>query len=323
MIPADAPKADELTVQQLRSFCAVYQRQSYSLAAKELGLSVPTVWEHVRLLEKRYASSLFERRGRRIFPTPIAESLHQSLLPLLAGIDSTFQIVRERAGAYPQHVTLVTGVRMMLEELGGPLARFRESHPGVSLRLLHGDDRTAQRLIVAGEADLALLLEPGPGRLHEAVSHERAYQIECLAIAPKDHALTRKRALRLAELVAHPLIVGRPETHIRNLLDQALHREGLLSRLQLAAETDNSAATIACARAGMGVGIVAGRMDGILSRDLATRSLRRQLGHAWIVFLWQKGRQLTSTLGDLMQLIHEEMASKNKPGRPRRPPRLG
>jgi DNA-binding transcriptional LysR family regulator len=306
MIIGDALRADELTVQQLRSFCTVYQRQSYSAAAKDLGMSVPTIWEQVRLLEQRYASSLFERRGRRIYPTPSAESLHQSLLPLLAGIDSTFQIVRERAGAHPQQLTLVTGVRMMLEELGPPLARFRELHPHTRLRLLHGDDRTAQRLIVAGEADLALSLEPSPGRLDEAVCHERAYQIQCLAITPKKHVVARKRALRLADLVACPLIVGRPETHIRNLLDQALYREGLLDRLQLAAETDNSAATIACVRAGMGVGVVAGQMDGILSRDLATRSLRRQLGHAWIVFLWKKGRQLTETLGTLMRLVREE-----------------
>jgi DNA-binding transcriptional LysR family regulator len=308
MTSGDALAADELTVQQMRSFCLVFQRQSYSAAAKELGMSVPTIWEQVRLLEKRYAATLFERRGRRIFPTPSAESLHDSLLPVLAGIDSSFEIVRERAGASPVRLTLVTGVRMILEELGRPLARFRQAHPGTALRLLHGDDRTAQRLIVDGEADLGLSLEPSPGRLDQAVSHERAYQVQCLAICPRRHRLARKPALRLADVVAHPLVVGRPETHIRNLLDQALHREGLRARLQLAAETDNSAATIACVRAGMGVGIVAGQMDGLLSHDLVTRSLRRQLGHAWIVFLWKKGRQPTGAIAALRQMIRQDTA---------------
>jgi DNA-binding transcriptional LysR family regulator len=107
--------------------------------------------------------------------------------------------------------------------------------------------------------------------------------------------------------VAHPVVVGEPDTHIRHLLDEALHREGLRERLQLAAETDNSAATIACVRAGMGFGIVAGRMHGVLSRDLVTRSLRRQLGHAWIVFLWKRGRQLGTAVQTLMALIREEV----------------
>jgi DNA-binding transcriptional LysR family regulator len=306
MNDGDPLKADQLTVQQLRSFCAVYQRQSYSAAAKDLGMSVPTIWEQVRLLEQRYAAPLFARRGRRIYPTSSAESLHETLLPLLAGLDSTFEIVRETAGVPAQQLTLVTGVRMILEELGKPLARFRQVHAAVSLRLLHGDDRTAQRLIVAGEADLALTLEPSPGRLDEAVAQERAYQVQCLAIIPKTHPLARKRALRLADVVSFPLVVGRPETHIRDLLNQALHREGLRERLQLAAETDNSASTIACVRAGIGVGIVAGQADGFLSGGLATRSLRRQLGHAWIVFLWKKGRRLTSAHATLMRLVREE-----------------
>jgi DNA-binding transcriptional LysR family regulator len=225
---------------------------------------------------------------------------------VLAGLDSTFELVREQAGGHPPQLALVTGVRMMLEELGKPLARFHELHPGVRLRLMHGNDRTAERLILDADADLALTLEPGPGRMSQAISQERAYQIECLAVFPKDHPLATKRVLRVADLVAWPLVVGQPETHIRHLLDQALHREGLRDRLQLAAETDNSAATIACVRAGMGFGIVAGRVDGILSHNLVTRSLRRQLGHAWIVFLWKRGRQLATSVRTLMTLIREE-----------------
>jgi hypothetical protein len=49
-------------------------------------------------------------------------------------------------------------------------------------------------------------------------------------------------------------------------------------------------------------------MGGILSRDLASRSLRRQLGHAWIVFLWKKGRQLSTTIETLMNLIRQQAA---------------
>jgi DNA-binding transcriptional LysR family regulator len=73
--------------------------------------------------------------------------------------------------------------------------------------------------------------------------------------------------------------------------------------VQIVAETDTSAFTIACVRAGMGVGVVAGRSHGILSRDLVTRSLAPHLGQAWIAFLWKRGRQLTATVQALMRLI--------------------
>src|SRR5262245_57163850 len=136
MNPADSLRANDLTVQQLRSFCLVFERQSYSAAAKEVGLSVPTVWDQVQAVSRQYATVLFEKRGRRIFPTSSAELLYETLQPLLVGLDSTFEVIRER-GSLPHTMTLVVGVRMMLEELGPALKRFRDRHPDVSLRLIH------------------------------------------------------------------------------------------------------------------------------------------------------------------------------------------
>ncbi len=303
---SDALHADELTIQQIRSFCLVVERQSYAAAAKALGFSVPTIWEQVQALARRYEAILFERRGRRIVPSASALLLYHSLQAVLAGLDSTFELVREERGAAPRQLTLVTGVRMMLEDLGTPLARFHDLHPEVRLRLIHGDNRTAEALIREGDADLALTLEPGPGVARDGVVYERAYRIECLALMQKRHPLAKTPVLRLSELVAHPLVVGHPLTYGRQLLNVALHREGLLERLRIAAETDNSAFTSACVRAGMGVGIVAGQATGMLSRGLVVRSLRRQLGQAWIVFLWKKGRNLTEAARALIILIRRD-----------------
>lgn len=305
MIRSDACSADDLAVQQLRSFCVVFEKQSYSAAAREVGLSVPTIWEQVRILEKRYRTVLFKRSGRRIQPTPAAALLHRALRGLLAGLDSTFELLREEGDAHSRSVTLVTGARMMLEDLGRPLKQFRDQHPNVCLRLLHGNRKTAEELIVAGEADLALTLEPGPGVGGKGACLERAYRIDYLALLPKRHPLARKPSLRLSDLAAYPLIVGHGGTYGRQLLEQALHHEGLSERVQIVVETDTSAFTVACVRAGMGIGIVAGQARGFLSRDLIARSLQRPLGQAWVAFLWKRGRHLTATVRTLMRLIRE------------------
>jgi DNA-binding transcriptional LysR family regulator len=303
MIPTDPSRVNDLAVQQLRSFCLVYERQSYSAAAEEIGLSVPTIWEQVRGLSRCYGAALFEKRGRRIYPTPSAELLYESLRPVLAGLDSTFELVRE-GGNRPHTLTLVLGVRMMLEELGAPLKRFLDRHPHVCLRVIHGDNKTAEQLIVQGEADLGLALEPGPGVVGAGVRFERAYEIDYLALFPEGHPLATKKTASLRDLVEYPLIVGHRGTYGRHHLEHALHRQKLLDRLRVAVETGNSAFTAACVRAGMGVGIMAGRAGSALTRDLGTRSLRRQLGQASIVLMWKNGRQLTRSI----QAIREELS---------------
>lgn len=305
MDSAPAWRAEGLGLRQMRAFCRVFRRLSYAAAARELRLSVPTVWEQVRAVERAYEIPLFERRGRVVRPTPAAEVLAASWEPLLAGFDSTRELVREHQGDGPRTLTLVTGVRMVLEELGPPLKRFRDRHPEVRLRLFHGDEREAERRILAEEADLALLLDPGPGSTKRALAVERAYEVEYLAVLRPGDRLGRRPSLRLADLAARPLIVGHPGTYARQLLEQALHREGLHDRMRVAVETDNAAFTMACVRAGMGVGILAGREGGFLTRGLAVRSLRRPLGQARIVFLYTKGRRPTRVLLDLMRSIRE------------------
>jgi DNA-binding transcriptional LysR family regulator len=303
--PASLGPTDQISVQQLRSFCLVFEKQSYAAAAREIGLAVPTLWEQVQALEKRSGTSLFIRRGRRIEATAAAGVLYDSLRSLLTGLDSTLEALRNEQSGHPQRLTLVTGARMMLEDLGQPLKQFRDRFPHVSLRLIHDHAGNAEALVMSGEADLALTLEPGPGLVGRGVNAGRAYRIDYLALVPKRHPLARKTALALADLVGYPLIVGHARTYGRQLLDQALHHEGLLDRAQIVVETDTSAFTIACVRANVGVGIVAGRPSGWLTRDLVARSLTPALGQAWIAFLWKRGRHLTGALKTLMELIRQ------------------
>ncbi|MBL0897672.1 MAG: LysR family transcriptional regulator, partial [Reyranella sp.] len=51
---------------QLRSFHAVAQRLSFTAAARELGVSQPTITTQVKSLEDEFGVELFVRHGRRI-----------------------------------------------------------------------------------------------------------------------------------------------------------------------------------------------------------------------------------------------------------------
>ena len=209
----------------------------------------------------------------------------------------------EESAKTPKQVTLVTGVRMMMEELGAPLTEFRKQFPTTRLRLITADNITAQQRVLEGEADLALLIEPPPELLRQGISTEQLYGIEYLAILPPRHRLRRNESLSLADLLSEPLIVGNRNTVGRQLLEQAVFRLGENSKLNVAAETDNSAATIACVRAGMGIGVIAGQPDGQLTRHVAARSLAEDIGRVRVVAAYKKGRQLTGAVKTLIALL--------------------
>ncbi|QDV25518.1 LysR family transcriptional regulator [Aureliella helgolandensis] len=296
-------RAEALNVQQVNTFCRVYEHGGYAGAAEYLDQSGPTLWEHVKALEKIYQAQLFERSGRNIRPTDAGHALYQLLLPLLATVESTFERLAEETDDTPTEVRLVTGVRMMLEELGAPLQQFHAAYPTVRIKLLSADNRTAQQFVTEGKADLALLIEPPQELIAPGITCLRLYPIDYLAALPKRHRLIRKDNLCLEDLVDEPLIVGNPDTVGRSMLEQAHFRLGLTRPLRIVAETDNSAVTLACVRAGLGVGIIAGRPSGSLEQRIHTKSLAQEIGRVHVVAAYREGRTLTRTLQTLVDLI--------------------
>jgi DNA-binding transcriptional LysR family regulator len=301
------PAVDDLTLRQFRTFVRVVETGAYAETARQLGVSVPAVWSQVQSLESQYATRLFARAGRGIVVTDAGRALYDAVRPLLAGFDSTLQLVRDDPGDAEGVLTILTGVRMTLEDLGPVLKRFRQQFPLVSLRLMHGDNRKSEELLATGQADLALALDPGPGFRSEELQMERAYRLEYQAVLPARHPLATKSKLGLADLVEYPLILGASATYGRMLIDQAIHREQLSDRVRTAVETDNSAYTVACVRAGLGVGVIAGRPGGSLTRGLQCKSLAKSLGQAWIVFLWKKGKQLSSREAAFVDLVRSQL----------------
>ncbi|MEW4526594.1 LysR family transcriptional regulator [Maioricimonas sp. JC845] len=296
-------RAAMLSVQQLRTFCAVYRYQGYAAAEPHLGLAVPTMWEQIKAMEQVYRSPLFERQGRRIVPTPLADMLYRQILPILAGLESSFEIVEEHAGYIPDRVSIVTGVRMMLEELGPPLREFQKAYPDVRLRLMHADNITAQQRVLDEQADLALMIEPPPALTRPGLTYKRLYSLDAMAVLPRRHRQAKAARIALADIIDDPLIVGNAQTVGRQLLEHALYRQGLLPRLRIAAETDNSAFTVACVRAGLGVGIIAGTLKGGLLKQVVARSLRDELGRTFVVAAIREGREPTWLLRSLLETL--------------------
>src|ERR1051326_6560951 len=73
-----------MDTRQLAAFCAVVERESFSQAARRLGVTQPAVSLQVRSLEKRLGQQLLDRSGRRVVPTEAGLRLYRSAQRMLA-----------------------------------------------------------------------------------------------------------------------------------------------------------------------------------------------------------------------------------------------
>ena len=293
----------DVTLAQLRSFGVVCRAGSYAGAARELLLTSPAVWEQMQGLERHYGRKLIRRRGNGVEPTAEGRRLLELLQPVLAGLDSTRDVIQHQGGAPPAVLTVATNLRVLAEEISRGLARFRELHPQVLLRLTFtGNDVEAQ--ISSGQADVGFTLEPGPDSDPQtAAQYEAAGEVDYLLVAPQRHPLLRKRSLQLKQIVRYPLVLGQEEAYSRRRVQEVLHRQDLHGDVRLAVETSSDEYTLSCVRAGLGVGITVGTGRGQLYRDLGVRSLGRWFGTARLGFLWKRGAYIPAAQRSLAKCL--------------------
>jgi DNA-binding transcriptional LysR family regulator len=195
---------------------------------------------------------------------------------------------------------------MLLDEVALALVEFQKTYPRVRVRCLYADDRRIETLVEHGEADLGLILDPGPGAtLRAALCYDQAYELDFLLVTPPNHPLLSRRNLRLRDLLAYPLVVGAPETTSRRRIDEALHREHLTNETRLAVETNSAALTLAYVRVGLGIGITAGHRRGFLGQGLGIRPLRKWFGAARYVFARKRGAYVPPAQQELIDRIRE------------------
>jgi DNA-binding transcriptional LysR family regulator len=90
-------------------------------------------------------------------------------------------------------------------------------------------------------------------------------------------------------------VLGESAAYSRRRVEEVLHRYDLKSAVNIAVETSSDEYTLACVRAGMGIGITIGAGSGPLFSGLAVRSLRRWFGTARLGFVWRQGAFISPT----------------------------
>jgi DNA-binding transcriptional LysR family regulator len=248
-------------LQQLALFVRTVESGSFSKAAREFGLSQPSVSRSIAALERRLEVKLLIRTTRQVSATDAGEALLARARDALLAIDDAESAARGadrlfgllRVALPPEY-----GVRRIVPLLPA----FFALHPLLKIDLMMSD--RYENLIAEG-ADLALRIGDLPDSSFVARKLESARR---LFIAAPSYVATRGAPVSLADLAGHDVISGPADTG-----DEiwAARRNGRIERQIVNPRIRSRSATgvAACAVAGLGVAIGSSWMcaDALASGD--------------------------------------------------------
>ncbi len=230
-----------------QAFLATLETGSLSAAARDLGLTQPTLSRQIAALEESLGEALFVRSQQGLRPTDVALAIAPHVRAM-AGEAGALRRAATGVGDSPAGAVRISAATIVgCDILPEILSNLREQYPAIEIELVVTDSVTD---ILHGEADIgvrnirptqAALVARKVGILRSSIYAHRSYLQRCGTPLAEDDLMT-----------GHTLIGFDRETP---LINKVATKFGL-KRSDFGLRADSDVARLALVRAGAGIGFV-------------------------------------------------------------------
>jgi len=206
-----------ITFRQLQVFAEVAQHGSMARAAESLHLTPPAVSMQIKELETQLKLPLFDRQGRKVSLSTAGEYFLVHAKRLLAALkeadDAMARLKKLEHGLLT--IGLVSTAKYFVPHL---LARFREEHPGVDVRLrVVGNRGQLVELMQSGDVDLSVMGRP-PKEISTRSESFAAHPL--VFVAPPGHPLLVAGPHSVRALARYPIIAREHGSGTRTAMEK-------------------------------------------------------------------------------------------------------
>ncbi len=270
-----------MTLDQLRVFVAVAERQHVTRAAEALHLAQSAVSAHIAALEERHDARLFERAGRGIRLTEAGATFLVEAKAVLAQVDRAELVLAEISGLRRGRLQLQASETIAGYWLPSRLVTFRRANPSLAITLAIGNSSEAIESVLAGRVEIGFI----EGAVDDlALTVTDLAQDQLVVVVAPDHPWADRERVEAADIAQSAWVLREPGSGTRGIFEADLARLGVApGGLDVALELPRNEAVISAVQAGLGAtavsanAAVAGLEAGLLVKvaiDLPVRLFR-------------------------------------------------
>ncbi len=290
-----------MTLEQLRVFVAVAERQHVTRAVEALNLAQSAVSAAIGALEGRHGAKLFSRVGRGIELTQAGRLFLGEAKAVLARAVSAELVLAELAGLKRGSLSLQASHTITSYWLPRRLVDYRRAHPSIGVRMTIGNTAQVAHAVRDGLVDLGFI----EGEIEEpALVGVELARDQLIVVVGPDHPWAGRFGIVPDDILKTDWVLREPGSGTRSAFESALRRLGVvLQDLRISLELPSNEAVRAAVEAGMGATAI--------SASAAVGSLEAQLLHQ-VAFdlparrfraIFHQGRHLSAAAAALLDAV--------------------
>ncbi|AME09519.1 MULTISPECIES: LysR family transcriptional regulator [Gemella] len=188
-----------MDIRQLNYFVTVADKKNYSLAAKELYVTQPTLSLAIQKLEKEFETVLFKQSNRQLILTESGRVLYESGKELLKNYNKVVEKMNDFHNS--NQTVLKVGLTVLFAiQYMDEISNFIATQPKVELRLIQHGSKKLQHMVVNDELDIGLLSFPQYENsiIMEKIEKKKG-SYKAAVVLPKNHHLSERSSLSIAD----------------------------------------------------------------------------------------------------------------------------
>lgn len=247
-----------MTLEQLRIFVAVAEREHLTQGARALNLTQSATSAAIAALEARYGTRLFDRIGRRIVLTEAGRLFLAEARAVLAQAAAAEQVLTDLAGLTRGSLALAASQTVANYWLPELIERYRGRYPGITVSLAIGNSGFVAGRVHEGIADLGFI----EGDIDDpTLAVTPVAEDEMVLVAPVTHPWNWQAPRTPEALGEGPWVLREPGSGTRSVFEAHLRTLGLAPRaLRVVLEYPSNEAVRAAVEAGSGVTVISRRV---------------------------------------------------------------
>jgi DNA-binding transcriptional LysR family regulator len=246
-----------MELSQLRVFCEVVEKKSFSRASEAVFLSQPTVSLQIRALEQELATRLLDRQGREVSVTGSGKLLYGYAKKILQIADEAEQAIAKLKGLTMGEIIIGASTIPGEYILPGLLAEFKAKYPGIEINLVIGDTKEIIGKLLDSEVEIGVVGQRGGSEklVFRGFSNEKL-----VLIAPVHSPLLPDDQITLGELTKVPFILRESGSGTRGSIERSLREVGMKETdLNIVMRVGSTEAVKKAVESGAGVSIISER----------------------------------------------------------------
>jgi DNA-binding transcriptional LysR family regulator len=205
-------------------FIAVAENLNFSKAAEELFISQPAVTKHIKELESKLETALFDRKGNKVYLTKSGKLVYRSLKQIKQQYrDLEYELGRLNE-AFNGSLRIGASSTISQYLIPSVIASFHRRYPKIKLDLFNGNSFEMEQKLLDNEIDLALVENETS---NSNIKYMDFLDDEIVVVTGSQSVYAKRKNIKLSDIQEIPLVLREKGSGSLQVIQKALAKQNI------------------------------------------------------------------------------------------------